>query len=308
MKMIIWLFPLLVSCQHFSQQMNGQSYFENTWQAAQEQQRQQNTEASEGLFKEIYLLGIDSSPQYSTLSLFELAQINESKGNWELALSQLKECETKKSFLPSVKADLELPSRIAGAYAALGEVELSNIYSKKAEQALQVYSSQLRPDLRADWWAETYFRMGSIPIQGMTEQNWLAYAKRFESSLTHLIRSMEYSDPNWSLKSLLQAEDFFKKSLEFSSLDQELSEDNWWIKQQSIREKLDTMIFLIQKVKIWKFNQNQPSQWISQFYKKIDIIESEVLKRRSKFQDTAPLTPENLRRKKIKREDLEVLL
>ena len=175
MKILLTLISLLMtSCQFFHRPQQGESYFKETWEKANWEALQKNTETAETLYKEIYLLGVESAPQYSTQALFELAQMNEAKGNWEVVLSQLKECESKKSYMPSVKADLELPARIAGAYAALGEVELSERYSQKAEQALQTYSAQLRPDLRAAWWAETYYRMGSMPIQGMTDQNWPA--------------------------------------------------------------------------------------------------------------------------------------
>lgn len=307
MKIFLLIFPLLISCQYFNQAQNHEDYFKTTWGKAQEEVRSQNLEKAEALFKEIYLLGIESDPQHSTQSLFELAQLSEIKGSWEIALSQLKECEVKKSHLPAVKGDLELPARLAGAYAALGEIELSDTYSQKAEQALQTYSAQLRPDLRSDWWAETYYRMGSLPIQYMTDKNWLAYAKRFETSVTHLIRSMEYSDTNWSLKSLQQAEDFFKKSLEFLNLSEELSEENWWLKKESTRQKLDIMIFLVQKIKIWKFEKAKATDTITQFYKKIEIIEAEIRQRRSQFRDTAPLTPNSFKRKNIKRDDLEVV-
>lgn len=307
MKILLLILPLMTSCQYFNHTQNHDDYFKNTWEKAHEEVRIQNLEKAEVLYKEIYLLGVESDPQYSTQSLFELAQLSELKGNWEIALSQLKECEVKKSYLPAVKADLELPARLAGAYAALGEVELSDTYSQKAEQALQTYSAQLRPDLRAEWWAETYYRMGSLPTQFMTDKNWLAYAKRFETSMTHLIRSMEYSDSNWSLKSLRQAEDFFKKSLEFLNLTEELSEENWWLKKESTRQKLDIIIFLIQKIKLWKFESAKPADIITQFYKRIDIIETEVRHRRAQFRDTTPLTPSSLKRKSIKRDDLEVV-
>lgn len=296
-----------MSCQYFQPVPQGESYFKKTWETAHEEFQMQNFEKAETLFKEIYLLGVESAPQISTQALFELAQLNEIKGNWEIALSQLKECESKKAFLPLVKAELELPARLAGAYAALGEVSLSDLYSQKAEKALQTYSAQLRPDLQKEWWAETYYRMGSLPTQYMTDQNWMAYAKRFESAVTHLIRSMEYENSSSSRKSLLQAEDFFKKSLEFSNVSEDISEENWWLRKNSAREKLDTMLFLIQKIKLWKFEKPEPSNTIAQFYKKIEMIENEVRSKRTQFRDTAPLTPNSLIRKKIKRDDIEVV-
>jgi hypothetical protein len=307
MKLIFGLLALgLTGCQLFKAKPTSSDYFKPAWEKAQIELKNNNLQSAEMMLKEIYQLGLEAAPEYSVLSLYELAKLNEQRGEWEIAISRLKECELKLKLLPTVQADLELPAKLAGLYAAVGEIRISESYTKLAEKGLAIYSVQLRPDLQSSWWAETLYKMGSFPTNSMTEENWPAFAKRFESGSIHLLRSLEYSDPIWSEKSYQQLDSFFKKSIEILDGATLVQDDNWWIKKTVIREKLDTLLFLIHKLKLWRPLKVKDFKYSTQFYRELIQTEKYLIQARLQFVDVTPLTIENLKRKQIKREDLEV--
>ncbi|MFN9069248.1 MAG: hypothetical protein ACK5V3_18645, partial [Bdellovibrionales bacterium] len=250
--------------------------------------------------------GHEVSPEYSTAALFELAKISERQGNFELALSQLKELENKKNWLSQNKADLELPARLAGTYAALGEIRAAEVYSALAEKGLSTYSIQMRPDQNPQWWAETYFRMSVLPLEGLNSDNWEAFAKRFEMSLPFLIRSMDYADPVWSQRSLSTAESFFKKTIELSGFNQQESDENWYVKLEGSKVRLDRLEYLITKSRLWKIEGPQSSRWSRSFYTYLLDVEKLITKLRQELPEFAPLSKESNKRKQIKRTDLEL--
>jgi len=307
MKLIFGLVAmLLMGCQFFEAKPSSEDYFKSAWGKAQAELKNNNPQQAEVIWKEIYQLGRDAAPQYSVLSLYELAKLNEQRGEWEIAISKLKECELNLKLLPAIQADLELPAKLAGLYAAVKEINISESYTKLAEKGLATYSAQLRPDLQSSWWAETLYQMGSFPTNSMTEENWPAFAKRFESGAIHLLRSLEYSDSVWSEKSYQQLDTFFKRSIEILEGGHEVQDDNWWIKKTVMREKLDTLLFLIHKLKLWKPLKAENYKFSTKFYSELEQTEKYLTQARLKFVDVTPYTPENLKRKQIKREDLEV--
>lgn len=307
MKMIlVALLLLLTGCQLFEAKTSTSDYFKPAWDKAQIEMKNNNQQQAENTLKEIYQLGLEAAPEYSVLSLYELAKLNEQRGEWEIAISRFKECELKLKLLPAVQADLELPAKLAGLYAAVGEINISESYTKLAEKGLATYSAQLRPDLQSAWWAETLYKMGSFPTSSMTEENWPAFAKRFESGSIHLLRSLEYSDPIWSERSYQQLDSFFKKSIEILEGGVNVHDDNWWFKKTVIREKLDNLLYLTNKLKLWRPLNIKNFRYSVQFYTNLKQTEKYLTQARLQFVDVTPYTPENLKRKEIKREDIEV--
>ena len=306
-RFVLPIFVVLMSgCVFSPKRTQPKDYFEKTYELAHEHLKEKKEESAESLFREVYQIGIEVSPEYSAAALFELAKINEKRGNFELALSQLRELDGKKAYLPKTKADLELPARIAGVYAALGEIRASESYAMLAERGLQVYAAQIRPDINPQWWAEIYHRMSTLPVDSLEVSNWSAFSKRFEMSLPYLIRSMEYADAVWSQRSLTTAEIFFKKTLELASFSQTPDDSNWNSALQNSREQLDRVEYLIQKSQLWKIEGPNTSRWSRSYFTYLAELEKVVSKMRRQLPEAAPLSAESAKRKEIKRTDLDL--
>jgi hypothetical protein len=303
---LIFSVVLLSSCSLMRKAPRTKDFFEKTYEKAHLELKDKKEESAANLFREVYQAGHDVSPEYSAAALFELAKISEKQGNFELALSQLKELENKKAWLSKTKSDLELPARLAGTYAALGEIRAAETYSALAEKGLSTYTIQMRPDQNPQWWAETYFRMSTLPLESLDTENWEAFAKRFEMSLPFLIRSMDYADPVWSQRSLSTAESFFKKTIELAGFNPQENDENWYVKLEGSKARLDRLDYLITKSRLWKIEGSQPSRWSRSFHTYLLDVEKLIAQLRQDLPEFAPLSKESAKRKEIKRTDLKL--
>ena len=302
------LFPLIffiMSCQYFKRNtVYEPSYYENQWETAVVLIRSQQLEEAEGLLKELYVSAQTADPELSTKALFELAQINEKKGEWLLALSQFKECELKKNNLQGYKAELELPARLAGLYATLGELQISEIYAKKIESNLQIYLQQVSLTKQTSWWAETFFRMGSFPAHYINAENWQDFARRFHSTSQYLIRSMELSDAVWSERSLELTQTFFKKSFEFLSLSPRDLEENNVLLGSIVRERINLLQEILQKIQLYRPINLEKSRTVWRFYQFAGDYQNQLQTILSRIKDSTPLSKESQQRNAVEREGI----
>ncbi len=304
-KIILFIILFMViSCQHLKRDLvsHDKTYYEKQWEKAVLLIRGQRLDDAEGVLKELYSAAQTADPELSTKALFELAQISEKKGEWLAALSQFKECESKKSYLQGFKAELELPARLAGLYATLGELKISEGYAKKVESSLQVYMQQVSLTKQKGWWAETFYRMGSFPTEYITSENWQEFARRFHSTSQFLIRSMELSDPIWSDRSLELALTFYKKSFEFLSLSPNDLEENSVLLGTQIRERINLLQEIMQKTDLYRPVHYKKSRAVWQYYQSTSDYQNQLRTVLPQVKESAPLSRESQRRNALERE------
>lgn len=303
-KLILFTFLIAcVSCQNFRQKISAsESYYQMRWDQAVVLLREKNFEEAEVILKEVYASAQTADPELATRALFELGQISEKRGQWDQALSQFKECELKKRTLPGFKAELELPARLAGLYAILGELKTSESYAKKVESNLQAYMQQISMVEQRSWWAETFYRMGSLPVRSIDANNWQDFARRFHVTSQYLIRSMELADPLWSERSLELAQAFFKKSFEFLTVSPVDLEENSVLLGSVVRERINTLEEILQKIQLYRPPSLEKSRAARLFYLSVDDYELRVKNQLYEVKDSAPLSRESQRRNSIERD------
>ena len=293
---------ITASCQYLDHRVPmGPNYYEKRWDQAVLLLKDQKYDEAEPVLKELYSAAQSASPELATRALFELGQINEKKGQWLTALSQFKECEGKKDQLPGFKAELELPSRLAGLYATLGELKTSELYARKVESNLQSYMQLINITNQKAWWAETFYRMGSFPVEYVNAENWKDFARRFHSTSQYLIRSMEQGDSVWSEKSLELAQTFFKKSLEFLTVIPSDVEENSVLLGSIVRERVNLLEEILQKIQLYKPLNVEKSTTVTQFYKLAEQYQAQVKTSLYQIKDSAPLSRESQKRNGIER-------
>ncbi len=295
---------LATACQNLKRDAvtRDKTYYENQWEKAVLLIRSQRFDDAEGVLKELYSAAQTADPELSTKALFELAQISEKKGEWLTALSQFKECELKKNYLQGYKAELELPARLAGLYATLGELKISEVYAKKIESSLQVYMQQISLTNQKAWWAETFYRMGSFPTEYITSENWQDFARRFHSTSQYLIRSMELSDPTWSDKSLELALTFYRKSFEFLRLSPSDLEENSVLLGTQVRERINLLQEIMQKTDLYRPINYRKSKVVWQYYQATSDYQNQLRTVLPQVKESAPLSRESQQRNALERE------
>jgi hypothetical protein len=302
-KTFCLFFLLTTSCQLLNkQQQVGESYYQLKWDQSIQFLHEQKYDEAEASLKELYASAQGENPELATRALFELAQVNEKKGQWTLALAQLKECEIKKNNLPGYKAELELPARIAGLYATLGELQVSETYAQKTESNLEAYKQQISMIQQPSWWAETFYHMGSFPVQYIDADNWMAFAKRFHSTSQYLVRSMELSDPIWSQRSQDLAQTFFKKSLEMITIAPNETDENSVLVGAVIRDRINVLQEIIQKIHLYKPVHLEKTHTAWLFYQSLEDYQTQVKSTLYKIKDSVPMSQESQKRNAIERD------
>jgi tetratricopeptide (TPR) repeat protein len=300
---IAFILLFFCSCQYFRPAVyKGPSHYDRLWSQSLDLIKEQKLDEAEVLLKELYSSAQAVDPELSTKALFEIGQIEERRGDWVAALSRFKECEMKKQDLPAYKAQLELPTRLAGLYATLGELTLSEAYAKKAEMNLQTYLLQVGLINQNSWWAEAFFRMGSFPVQSMNDQNWNEFSSRFHSTSQYLVRSMELSDPLWSERSFELAQNYFKKSFELLAYSSSDYQENSVILGQVIKERINTLETIVRKIEMHRPFELDKSRIASLFYDSLELYKAQLKNKLSQVKDSAPLSKESEKRKAIRRE------
>lgn len=300
---LCFILMMATSCQYFSRSKPaGENYYQGKWDQALVLLKEQNFDEAEPILKELYLAAQIADPELSTKALFELGQISERRGLWLQALAQFKECESKKQNLPGFKAELELPARLAGLYATMGELRISEIYAKKVEANLQMYMQQISLTQQKTWWAETFFRMGSFPVKYINADNWKEFSHRFNSTSQYLIRSMELADPIWSERSLELTHLFFKKSFEFLSVGPSDIEENTVLLGAIVRDRINILEEIFQKIQLYKPIDIKKSRTVWLFYQAVEDYQIQVKNKLYQIKDSAPLSIQSQKRNAIERE------
>ncbi len=307
-KIFLFIFFLLAtSCQYFKRNaVVGPDYYQVHWDESVNLIKQQKLEEAEPVLKELYSSAQFAHPELAIKALFELGQISEKKGEWLLALSQFKECEIKKNYLQGFKAELELPARLAGLYATLGELQISELYAKKVESNLQIYRQQISLSEQKAWWAETLYRMGSFPVQSLSADNWQNFARRFHSTSQYLIQSMELSDSVWSERSFELAQMFFKKSFELLSTSPGDLEENSVLLGSQVRDRINLLQEIFEKIQLYRPLDLEKSRLVWLFYQSVSDNQKQAQDKLYKIKDSAPLSRQSEKRNALKRDGILV--
>lgn len=307
-KIFLFIFFLLAtSCQYFKRNaVVGPDYYQVRWDESVNLIKQQKLEEAEPVLKELYSSAQFAHPELAIKALFELGQISEKKGEWLLALSQFKECEIKKNYLQGFKAELELPARLAGLYATLGELQISELYAKKVESNLQIYRQQISLSEQKAWWAETLYRMGSFPVQSLSADNWQNFARRFHSTSQYLIQSMELSDSVWSERSFELAQMFFKKSFELLSTSPGDLEENSVLLGSQVRDRINLLQEIFEKIQLYRPLDLEKSRLVWLFYQSVSDNQKQAQDKLYKIKDSAPLSRQSEKRNALKRDGILV--
>ena len=160
-------------------------------------------------FRVVARLAAANSPELEALSLYQLALSYEAKGDKAKTIAALVDVERRLRFFPQEQAEVEIPARLASAYAWVGDESVARKHFQKAEAGLK----RLRAGEKSvpSWLPRTLFNMGNIHLSGMAEGDFDSGLKSLLRSQVWLYQAIEVNDPTWSKQAHLRLKNIYEE-------------------------------------------------------------------------------------------------
>ncbi|MCX7978689.1 MAG: hypothetical protein N2578_06755, partial [Bdellovibrionaceae bacterium] len=129
---------------------------------------------------------------------FLLALVEDSLGQEDKAIAELKSAELLADALPPQVARAELPARFAVIYAKQGHLDLAEIKAEEASRGIQAIMSS--PELKSNrtWAAKTWFEMGRTSFDQISPEVYFRHIRALSLAQTFLVRSVALDADTWS--------------------------------------------------------------------------------------------------------------
>ena len=138
-------------------------------------------------------------PENYTRTQYRLSIVYERLGQDPKAIALMLEILKTNKYLRSEILDLELPARLANAYARLGNEERSLFYYDKATLSLKnIKKSENTAADDLNWMGELLYQVGRIALNKTDERTYAVDMKALEMGQVYLIRTMELDIESWS--------------------------------------------------------------------------------------------------------------
>lgn len=149
-------------------------------------------------------------------ALYRLSYCYETLGQDEKTILTLLELDAHAQYLGADAATMEVPARLAAAYARAGNMEQSRLFYSRAEKALKKRRRAPLNEELTRWLPKTLYSMGRIPPLKITEDtaSFKNHVQALEQSQGWLLRATELSSPIWSQKASGELVSAYKYALE----------------------------------------------------------------------------------------------
>lgn len=134
-------------------------------------------------------------------TLYRMSFCYERMSNDIQVVASLKDIGEAIKFLPESVRLAELPARIAGAYARLGNQDEATKYYEQAEAGIGQLKRKHTGVESSEWFAKTLFAMGSLEVRDLNWQNFDREIEPFGRSQIYLFRSIVANSQDWSARS-----------------------------------------------------------------------------------------------------------
>lgn len=138
------------------------------------------------------------APKLQAMSLYRLSFCHEAMGDDQLALAVLHDLQTRTKSLPKEISDAELPARLAGAYARVGNFDKAVSYYRSAEAGIL----RLRRGISGvpEWLPRTLYSMGTISTRAVSWEDFETALRPIARSQIYLLQAAELGIEPWSAR------------------------------------------------------------------------------------------------------------
>lgn len=152
--------------------------------------------------RDVYLQTLKYQPDIAAKALYRLSFSYDALGEDHRSIAALVDARRLGKNLPQEIALAEIPARLAAAYGREGQERVALRYLNEAEQGIaQVIKSQANK-LSADWLAKTYYQMGSVSMNQLSDETFSKFIRGQNLVQLYLIKSMGQNSSVWSQASL----------------------------------------------------------------------------------------------------------
>lgn len=190
---------VFVSCQIFPvrtrpQESNASGSLNDLrrrYYLASKQIEQAQCEAAIQNLRELLIPLSSRLPELSALAHYQLGLAYECVGDQLKAIASYNDAFLRKERLPPMKAELELPARMASAYLRVGEKDAAENYFQMAEQGFAKWKSKDRASLKDLSFYKALYEMGVSYTANLTEEDLPSFISSLSSRQIYLLRLID---------------------------------------------------------------------------------------------------------------------
>ncbi len=141
------------------------------------------------------------APQLQAQAFYQLSFSYEALGDKVNALASLFDSYQRKKYFSNEIARAEIPARIAGALAALGNFEQAKIYYAQAEDGVRQLKREMHNRQVPEWLPRTLYYMGEVSLRKISFEDISSVLRPLSKAQVYLLESAELGNTSWSQKS-----------------------------------------------------------------------------------------------------------
>ena len=142
-----------------------------------------------------------NAPQIQAQAFYQLSFCYEALGDKIDALATLLDSYRRQKYFRREVASAEIPARIAGAYAALGNFSEAKNYYAQAEAGIGQLKRGLGSGEVPEWLPRTLFYMGEVSLRKISWEDVSSVLRPLSRAQIYLLEAAELGLSSWSQKS-----------------------------------------------------------------------------------------------------------
>ena len=150
-------------------------------------------------YRKVIAATTSQAPKLQSLSLYRMSFCHEALGDDQATLADLHDLIPRSKGLPNEVRDAELPARMAGAYARVGNFDGAVEFYKKAEAGVAHLRSQSGEKV-PEWLPRTLYYMGTVPDRAIGWDDFETALRPLARSQVYLLEAAELGALPWSEK------------------------------------------------------------------------------------------------------------
>ncbi len=155
-----------------------------------------------------------NAPSLQAQAFYQLSFCYEALGDKINALASLLDSYHRQKYFTREVATAEIPARIAGAYASLGNFEEAKNYYAQAEAGIQQLKREIRSGEVPEWLPRTLFYMGEVSLRKISWEDITSVLRPLSKAQLYLLESAELGNTSWSKQSSHELIETYQSTLD----------------------------------------------------------------------------------------------
>jgi tetratricopeptide (TPR) repeat protein len=168
------------------------------------------TEASER-YRDVIRATGGRAPRLQAYALYRLSFCFEALNRYPEVVATLNDLMSLANQLDREVAEAELPARLAGAYASVGNHEMAEKFYRTAEAGIAHLKNQKEMRDLPSWLPKTLYFMGSMSLRNVNWDDFEASLRPLPRAQTYLLQAAELGLEPWSSNAVSDLTGFYRR-------------------------------------------------------------------------------------------------